>query len=189
MEKTDPKLIILLLLVIAGYFISQAMNPHKKYSTQAYWEQATPADVADIPEAALAPGNDNGPVLMWAATTTQDPAIIDALVARGAAINEVDGVFLGTPLSGAASHNSKTAVIDALLAHGADLHALLQHDNSILQAAAMYNKNPGITTHLIKLGADVNHRNVYGQNAMDLAREKDNQMALADLQQWLPENE
>lgn len=188
MENTDPKLIILLLLVVAGYFILQATNPHKKYSTQGFWETATVADVADIPDEALQAGNDNGPVLMWAATTTQDPAIIDALVARGADINEVDGDFLGTPLSGAASHNSSTAVIDALLAHGANLHASLLHDNSILQAAAMYNENPGIVTHLIQLGADVNHRNAHDQDVMAVARYQDNQVALAELRHWLPKN-
>ncbi|WP_223787650.1 ankyrin repeat domain-containing protein [Marinicella meishanensis] len=186
MENTDPKLIILLLLVIAGYFILQALNPHKKYSTQAFWETATVADVADIPEDALQPGNGNGPVLMWAATTTQDPAIIDALLARGVDINEVDGDFLGTPLSGAASHNNNTDVIDALVANGADLHARLLHDNSILQAAAMYNENPGIVTHLIQLGADVHHRNVYGQDVLDVAIDHDNQVAVTELRQWFP---
>ena len=55
MEKTDPKLIILLLIVIAGFFAMKAMIPHKKYSTQAYWESAWPADVANIPASALAP--------------------------------------------------------------------------------------------------------------------------------------
>ncbi len=178
MEKTDPKLIILLLLVIAGYFVIQALNPHKKFSTQAYWETATLAEVADIPAEALVAGNDNGPVLMWAATTTQDPAIIDALVARGAAINEVDAGFLGTPLSGAASYNSNPLIIESLINHGADLTMRLQHNNSILQAAAMYNENPGIIEQLIKQGADINHKNDRNQDALDLAIEKENKTAI-----------
>jgi ankyrin repeat protein len=181
MEQSNPKLIILLLLVIAGYFALQALNPHKKYSTEAFWESGTLADVDEIPAEALAPGNSNGPVLMWAATTTQDPAIIKALLNKGSAINEVDGIFKGTPLSGAASYNKNTQIIDTLMAHGADLSMRLLHDNSILQSAAMYNRNPGIIEHLIQLGADVNHRNVYGQDALDLAIDKDNEVAIEAL--------
>ena len=55
MEKTDPKPILILLIVIAGFFAMKAMIPHKKYSTQAYWESDRPADAAYIPAAALAP--------------------------------------------------------------------------------------------------------------------------------------
>lgn len=55
MEKTDPKPFLILLNVIAGFSVRKSMNPHKKYSTQGYWESTTPVDVADIPAAALAP--------------------------------------------------------------------------------------------------------------------------------------
>jgi ankyrin repeat protein len=185
MEKTDPKLIILLLLVIAGYFALKAMNPYKKYSTQSYWESAIVADVDEIPAEALAPGNSNGPVLMWAATTTQDPDVIDALVARGAVINEVDGIFLGTPLSGAASYNSSTRIIDRLIAHGADISMLLLHNNSILQTAAMYNEHPGIIEHLLELGIDIHHHNDLNQNALDLAIEFENDTAIMALKNAL----
>ncbi len=188
MDKTDPKLIVLLLLVIAGFFALQALNPHKKYSTQGFWESATVADVADIPDEALKAGNKNGPVLMWAAITTQDPAIIDALISRGAIINEVDGAFLGTPLSGAASYNSNTLIIDSLMNHGADLSMLLQHNNSILQAAAMYNENPGIIEHLIKLGADVHYLNANHQNALELAIKQDNQVTVEALRKYIEAN-
>lgn len=182
MGKTDPKLIILLLLVIAGFFGLKAMNPNKKFSTIAYWETATLQDVDDIPDVALLPGNKNGPVLMWASTTTQNPDIIQALLTRGADVNEVDGEFLGTPLSGAASYNKNTEIIDILITNGADLSKRLWHENSILQTAAMYNPHPGIIEHLIKLGADVNYLNMYNQDALALAIEKDNHVTIKALQ-------
>lgn len=185
MENTNPRLIILLLIVVIGFFVLKILNPHKQYSTQAFWETATLTDVDNIPAEALAAGNDNGPVLMWAATTTQDPAIIDALVARGADINEVDGVFLGTPLSGAASYNGNTQIIDTLLRLGADIDAKLQNNNSILIAAAMYNEHEGIIDHLVERGADLYHTNDSGEDALDMALKLDNQVAINALNKYL----
>ena len=91
MKKPSTALVLLLALTIAFVAYLKISNPHKKYSQQAFWETATLADVKDVPQEALKLGNRNGPVLMWAATTTKDPAIISALVARGADVNEQIG--------------------------------------------------------------------------------------------------
>ncbi|WP_154222047.1 ankyrin repeat domain-containing protein [Marinicella rhabdoformis] len=182
----NPKLILLLLIVIIGVGLGamRLMNPHKKFSTQAYWEKATLEDVAAIPEEALKPGNSNGPVLMWAATRVEDVRIIEALVKRGAAVNEADGIFLGTPLSGAASYNKSTQVIDKLLKLGADLDAKLLNNNSILAASAMYNEHTGIVDHLIARGADVYEMNDDDMDALDLAYLLENEVAIKQLEKY-----
>lgn len=182
----NPKLILLLLILMlgVGLGVMRLMNPHKKFSTQAYWETATVEDVAKIPDEALQPGNSNGPVLMWAATTVEDVRIIEALVSRGVDVNEADGVFLGTALSGAGSYNKSTQVIDKLIELGANLDAKLLNNNSILAASAMYNEHPGIVDHLISHGADVYATNNDEMDALDLAYLLENEVAIEQLEKY-----
>ena len=84
MKSVNPKLLIALAGVIALALYLKAANPHKKYSTRQFWETATVVTVSTVPDKALKPGNKNGSVLMWAAMGAKDPAILKALVERGA---------------------------------------------------------------------------------------------------------
>ena len=61
--RVNPKLLWLLVAVIAYAVATRLANPHRKYSTRQYWESATVAQVADVPQKALLPGNKNGPNL------------------------------------------------------------------------------------------------------------------------------
>ena len=170
MKTINPKLLVALVAVIALAVFLTLSNPYKKYSRQNFWKTATLEDVSAIPEKALLPGNKNGPVLMWAATTTSDPRIIAALVARGADVNEPDTIFSGTPLSAAAGYNSNPAVIDELVRLGADVHKTVGSNNkTALIIAAELNPSPEIIESLIRNGSNTAYRDSTGQTALEQA--------------------
>lgn len=171
MNKVNPKLVLLLVVVIALVSYIKISNPHGKYSRQQYWETATVEDVKSIPDEAIKPRNKNGPVLMWAATTTKNPAIIKALVERGADINEPDVIFTGTPLSAAAGYNSSPQIIDELVGLGAKVDAVVGIDDKTpLIIAAEINSSPEIIEILVKNGASTSYRDKNGRNALEAAR-------------------
>lgn len=176
MESVNPKLLIALGLVIAVFLAVQISNPHRKYSSQRYWQTATLASVADIPDGALEPGNRNGGVLMWAAMFASDPQIVAALVRRGADVNESDGEFMGTPLTGAAGYSSHPAMIDALIRLGAKVDQRVNNDETALFVAARHNAHPGIVERLVFHGADAGHRNAQGRTALDVATASGNEI-------------
>ena len=180
MSSPNPKLVFALLAVLGLAVYWQVSNPHKKYSRQAYWQAATVSDVAEIPQSALLPGNRNGPVLMWAATASGDPAVIAALVERGADVNESDiGLFSGTPLSAAAGYTKNPAIIDQLVKLGADLDKPVgSQDKTPLIIAAEINTHPGIIERLIALGADTEYRDKTGKTAREQAKFFNNEVAM-----------
>lgn len=180
-RMVNPKLIIALGVVIALVVFIRFLNPHREYSSTEYWQAATVESVASVPEAALAPGNKNGSVLMWAAMTTSDPQVIEALVARGADVNESDPVFLGTPLSAAAGYSKHPHIIDELIRLGADVRKRVGNEETALMVAAQYNTTPGIVETLIAHGADPAATNAQGKTALDLARQKRNAVTEAAL--------
>lgn len=170
MKKPSPILISLLVVAIGFAAYLKLSNPYKKYSQQAFWGTATLADVKNIPEEALKLGNKNGPVLMWAATTTKDPAIISALITRGASVNERDVVFSGTPLSAAAGYSQTPAVIDELVRLGAEVDAVVgTQDKTPLIIAAEINPHTPILEALVKNGASTTYRDKTGRNAQAAA--------------------
>lgn len=170
MKKTNPALMLALLCVLAFVAYLKLSNPYKKYSQQAYWETATLADVQNIPDEALKPGNKNGPVLMWAATTTKDSAIISALVARGANVSERDVIFSGTPLSAAAGYSKTPSVIDELVRLGAPVDEVVgSKDKTPLIIAAEINPQVDILDALVRNGASTNYQDKTGRNALAAA--------------------
>ena len=171
MESVNPKLIVILLGVIALFAYIKITNPHQKYRTTKYWQSATLEDVYHIPEEALLPGNKNGPVLMWAASATNNPEIISALIDRGMDVNEREVDFNGTALSAAAYQNQNSAIIDALVEHGAHVNIILgKLKKSPLLLAAEKN-NLSVTKRLLAHGADLAYTDVNGKTALMLAEE------------------
>lgn len=173
MKRTNPVLIIIFLAVCAMGMNSFIRNgPNKKYSSQQFWKTATVEDVQTIPEVALQRGNKNGPVLMWAATATEDPAVITALVRRGADVNEPDtGAFTGTPLSAAAGYNKNPEIIDKLVSLGAKIDMPVgSNDKTPLIIAAEINPEPHIIEALIKNGASTTYQDKMGLTALKSAR-------------------
>lgn len=183
MHSVNPKIIVLFIAVIIGVVALKFSNPHKAYSTQNYWQTATAESVYEVPQAALAPGNKNGPVLMWAAMTANDPKIITRLVNRGANPNEAD-LLGGTPLTGASAYNSNPQIIRALVKMGADVNQTVNFDDSPLIVAAHYAKNAAVIEMLIELGADPAHKNVRGRDALAFARHYNNDMAVQVLSEY-----
>jgi hypothetical protein len=178
MGSVKPVYLWVLVGVILLALFLKLSNPYRKYSTREYWEAATLASVSEVPQEALEPGNRNGPVLMWAAMSAKDPRIIEALVEKGADINESDGVFKGTPLTGAAGYSSSTEIIDVLVELGADIDKRVYNQEDALMIAVQYNRNPEIIERLVYHGAKLYNRNGQNKTALDLAHEHQNSAAV-----------
>jgi ankyrin repeat protein len=170
MKSVNPKLLYALVGVVALAIGLKLSNPYQKYSTRAFWESATVATVATVPEKVLKPGNPNGGVLMWAAMGAKDPAILKALVDRGADVNESDLIFNGTPVSAAAGKSARPDMITMLVSLGADVNKRVHNGETAAMIAAQYNQTPGIIEALKVAGVDLAARNNQGETALDLAR-------------------
>jgi ankyrin repeat protein len=183
LTNIKPVYLVALALVIVFVAYLKISNPYREFSRSSFWQSATVDTVNEIPQEALEPGNKNGPVLMWAAIGGNDPEILKALVARGAQINEADGIFKGTPLTGAAGYTKNPQMIDALIDLGADIHKTVHNGETALMIAAQYNHNPGIISALLKHGADLDKKSDSGKTALDFARENSNKTAIKELGQ------
>lgn len=185
MTPNTLKLVLVLVFVIILAVIIKLINPHKKYSTQKFWETAAVEDVQEIPDEVLKPGNRNGGVLMWAAITTHDPEILSALVARGCDVNELDVFFKGSPLSGAAAYNSNPAIIDRLIELGAEINKTVgRNDKTPLIIAAELNPHSVVIQRLIHHGADIHYRDDTGRTAYEQAIRFENDQAIEALRQY-----
>jgi len=174
MKSVNPKLLFALVAVAALAIVLRLINPYQKYSTQAFWQSASVATVDAVPQKLLKPGNPNGGVLMWAAMGARDPAILQALVRRGADVNETDGIFSGTPVSAAAGKSSQPGMITMLASLGADVNKRVHGGETPAMLAARYNETPGIIEALRAAGADLAAKNDEGESALDLARQSGN---------------
>ena len=182
MQTIKPIYLIALAVVILLVIYIKVSNPYREYSTAQYWENATLESVAQIPDEALMPGNKNGPVIMWAAIGTNNTDIIQALYERGSDINESDGIFKGTPLTGAAGYSEYPEIIDRLIKLGADIHKKVHNNETALMIAAQYNENAGIATALVKHGAILSNKNKQGKTALDLAKLNNNITVINELE-------
>ncbi len=183
MTTVKPAYLIVLALVVIFVAYLKISNPYREFSTAKFWHNATATAVNEVPDEALDPGNKNGPVLMWAAIGATDPKILEALVARGAKINEADGIFKGTPLTGAAGYTENPEMIDALIELGADIHKTVHNGETALMIAAQFNKNPGIISALLRHGANSERKSDSGKTALDIAKENKNETAIKELNQ------
>ena len=184
MTQIKPIYFIALIIVLLFVIFIKVSNPYRQYSTSSFWEDADVASVAEIPDEALALGNRNGPVLMWAAIGSSDPMIFTALANRGADINESDGIFKGTPLTAAAGYTKNPEILTTLVNLGADIHKTVNNDENALMIAAQYNKTPLVITTLINLGTNVEKKNKQGKTALDLAIQNNNDNAINELKSF-----
>lgn len=182
MSQVKPIYLIALAVVIAFLTFNKLTNPYREYSSSSFWASATLASVAEIPDEALQTGNKNGPVLMWAAIGSQNPKVLGALVDRGAAINESDVFFQGTPLTGAAGYAKNPEILKELVKLGADINKTVHNNETALMIAAQFNQNPQIISTLIDLGSRKNQKNAQGKTALDIAKKHENQIAIAELE-------
>lgn len=188
MSPTTSTLLATLLAAIIFVGFIKLSNPHREFSTQEYWHTATLESINEIPDEALAPGNRNGGVLMWAAIASNNPDILTALVERGADINEADGIFKGTPLTGAASFSTDPKIIDRLIELGADINQKVHNDEDALMIAARQSKSPAIIKRLVFHGADVHRKNSNGETAFDIAKYGRNKITMKILTELMKSN-
>ena len=110
-------------------------------------------------------------LLLLAAKTADDPAVIDLLVAQGADLNCTERFDNGrhhwgtlAPIHWAAYTNPNPAITEALIRNGSFVDTLSSEASAKepLHWAAMNNTNPEVVGVLIKHGADVNSKNPHG---------------------------
>ncbi|MDR2174165.1 MAG: ankyrin repeat domain-containing protein [Burkholderiales bacterium] len=169
--------LIALIFAVVIFGAVKLTNPHRKYSTAEFWEQATVASVQEVPQKALQPGNRNGSVLMWAAMGTSDVEIIRELVYRGANVNESDPQFSGTPISAAAGYGRSPQIITELVRLGGDVNKTVNNDETPLMIAARFNHKPWFVEALVAAGARVDAENAQGATALDIAIRNQNTTA------------
>ena len=142
-----------------------------EWSTSVFFESATLAEV----QACLAAGADvnarsaglGGTPLHWAGFSSNDPAIIRALVSAGARVNagDEDG---NAPLFYAAQGGTP-AVIRALVEAGGDVYARSENGWTPLHHAVLYNDSPAVIRALVSAGAEVNAGDEDGDTPLHLA--------------------
>ena len=142
-----------------------------EWSTSVFFESATLAEV----QACLAAGADvnarsaglGGTPLHWAGFSSNDPAIIRALVSAGARVNagDEDG---DAPLFYAAQGGTP-AVIRALVEAGGDVYARSENGWTPLHHAVLYNDSPAVIRALVSAGAEVNAGDEDGDTPLHLA--------------------
>ena len=153
--------------------IANAMRPDcEQWNTEEFFETATTTSVAACLAAGanLAARDDNrNTPLHWAASHSQTPAVIDALLAAGAELEARNRQYDETPLHLAASLNENPAVLETLLAAGADLDGRTNQGATALHQAAAFNSNPTVIESLLAAGADLNARINDGRTALHVA--------------------
>jgi len=179
MNSIDPKLIFILVAAVVLLVYVKVSNPHQEYSTEAFWESATVNDVYQVPEEALQPNNKNGPVLMWAASVTNNPKIISALLSRGVDVNEREIDFKATALSAAAYQNTNSEIIDELVRHGAEVNIILGRIKKSPLLLAAEQNNSQVTERLLFHGADPEYRDANGRTAFLQAVKSKNKGVIA----------
>ncbi|WP_077343054.1 ankyrin repeat domain-containing protein [Pseudocolwellia agarivorans] len=179
MNSVNPTLIISLVAAMGLFVYLKLSNPYQQYSTEAFWKSATIADVYEIPAAALHVNNKNGPVIMWAASVTNDPKIISALISRGADVNERDIDFHGTALSAASYQNTNPQIIDELVKQGAEVNIVLGRLKKSPLLLAAEKNTPAVTERLLFHGANAEYRDANERTAYIQALKSKNKDVIA----------
>ena len=144
----------------------------EQWNTEEFFETATSATVT----ACLAAGanvaardDDLNTPLHWAASRSNAPAVIDALLAAGAELEARNREYELTPLHRAAADNENPTVLQTLLAAGADLEASTNQGWGPLHHAAESNSNPAVTESLLAAGAELEVPTNLGYTSLHLA--------------------
>ena len=123
--------------------------------------------------------NAGNTALHLAASSTDDPAVFEALVGAGADADARDD-FGDTPLHLAARYNTNPAVLAVLIAAGADPDAQGESDATPLHWAAWNNGVPAVLA-LVNAGADPNARRRDGATPLHWATWNDDASVIAAL--------
>ena len=97
-------------------------------------------------------------------------AVLNALIAAGADINEAEPKYRSNALHLAANSSKNPKIIEALLAAGANIDARNYLGETALIMAVNSNAETKVTTQLIKSGADVNACDYQGHSVLEYAR-------------------
>ena len=129
------------------------------WNTDGYFETATLEQVTTCLETSAvdltAPNASGFTPLHSAAASTENPAVVEALLAAGANLEARNGSRGETPLHSAAGSNENPAVVAALIAAGANVQEDADGGMTPLHYAACCNENPAVIDTLLAAGANV----------------------------------
>lgn len=108
--------------------------------------------------------------IMLAAQYNHSVAVLNALIAAGADIQEAEPKYRSNALHLAANSSKNPKVIEALLAAGANIDARNYLGETALIMSVNSNPETKITTQLIKCGADINARDYQGHSVLEYAK-------------------
>ena len=157
------------ILVVASLG-AQAAPSCDQWNTEAFFRAATVEDVTGCLNAGAdvaARDEEEITPLHWATWTSNDPAVVDALLVAGAELEARNGSSR-TPLHNAAGNNENPAVVEALLAAGADVAARSEDSLTPLHQAAG-NENPAVLQALLAAGADLKIQSDNGLTVLHFA--------------------
>jgi hypothetical protein len=151
-----------------------AVKPHQETLAELV-NSGTAQDIQNALNAganANTPDAEGVPVLILAAGSNPDPAVVTELLKAGADANVAFKIGTGTitPLVAAAWQNKSPEVVAALINGGANL----THDGGeALVAAASFNPNPEMILVLLKAGADASYLDpTTGKSALYFAQQR-----------------
>lgn len=100
---------------------------------------------------------------------------VQKLMEQGVDINFQDEPFNGNTALIYAARSGRVKIAQLLIESGADIGAKTRFKMGPLEGAIFESQNPEIVKMLLKLGADIFTKNYQNKNAIELAKEKNNQ--------------
>ena len=135
------------------------------WNTKAFFVHAGVADVSRCLEAGAevnARDKFGRTPLHWAATYSNNPAVVTALLKAGAEVN-ARGRKRGLMPIHAAAYSRLPQIVTVLAQAGADVNAGMEDGTTALHVAAWFSQTPAVVTALLDARAKVNARGKFGK--------------------------
>ena len=155
-----------------------------RWLSEEFWSAASVETVRTALDwgASLEATTEGGLTLLHlAAANSKDPAVVTALLNRGAHLEAKTTSRSATPLHLAASRSTEPAVVALLLDRGANLEAEDSIGRTPLHTAAAHNTEPAVVALLLDRGANLEAKDSVGRTPLYLAAANSTEPAVVAL--------